>query len=230
MSDPNKPFLLLCTRAMRQERQAVADAILECMTLARLPEPPTIQDYGHYRSPEWRDEEGALRPYLSVDWYIAEAWNLAKAKLDATQLMKTLAAEPWRRKELIGDHYDVWLVDQEMYDEAQTEADPDVVSFSRNLVGLVVSARPFEAVGTPTYSLVKTVVLHELGHLFGLPDIRRPDVALDAAPHCTNTCVMRQASHGQEDWQQLTTDRLTHGPYCEKCLGELRTLFQLAGD
>lgn len=221
-SDPIKPFNLLDTRSLRQERMAVVDAIQECLTLAGLTEAPAIRDFGHYRAPNWRDDEGELQAHLSVDWYISHAWNMAKEKLNATRLMKTVAAEPWRHEELLGDHYDVWLVDHEMYDASNPDEDASVAGLSLPSVGLVLSVRPFEEVGLPTYSLLKTAALHQLGHLFGLPDMRRHDVQLRSGVHCANTCTMRGAACTPEDWTQLTNDRLTHGPYCEQCVNDLR--------
>ena len=228
-SNPRKPLTLLDTRSLRQERMAVVDAARECMRLAQLPKPLPLRDYGHYRDPAWRDEEGALRPHLSVDWYIAEAWNMAKEKISGARLLETLATEPWRQKALLGDHYDIWLVDEDVYDENDENGDASVVGMSRPSVGLVLSVRPFDEVGLPTYSLLKTAALHELGHLFGLPSLGRSDLTFEAGVHCSNTCVMRQADTRAERWLELTQDRLTHGPYCDACVAELQAHFHTDG-
>ena len=224
--NPHKPFILLDTRSLRQERMAVVDAIQECMTLAEFAEPLRLRDFGRYRDPCWRDDDGDLRPHLSVDWYVRHAWNLAKEKLSGSRLLETLAKEPWRREELLGDHYDVWLVDHALYDDVNLDEDAVAVGMSRAAVGLVLSVRPFDEVRLPTYSLLKTAALHELGHLFGVPGIQRPDVAFAAEVHCTGRCVMRHADATAEPWLVLTRDRLAHGPYCEGCLAELRSHFQ----
>ena len=221
-----RPFHLLDTRNLRQERLAIVDAIQECLTLARASEPVPIRDYGRYRAPNWRGEDGDLQAHLSVDWYIADAWNMAKEKLNATQLMKTVSEEPWRKEELLGDHYDIWLVDQELYDESSIEHDASVAGLSLPEVGMVISMRLFEKLGLPTYSLLKTAAMHHLGHLFGLPDMSRDDVQFDSGVHCGNPCTMRSVACSVEDWLTLTDLRLTHGPYCEQCLGDLRTEFQ----
>jgi len=214
--------MLVDTRSLRQERTAVVDAVHECLKLGGVEKLPHVRDYGHYRDPSWRGEDGELMPHLSVDWYIVESWNNAKEKINGARLLSTLQEEPWRKEEFLGDHYDVWVVDQEIYDETHLDGDSSVVGMSLPSVGIVLSAWPFDSVGLPTYGLLKTAALHELGHLFGLPSISRDDVAFDAGVHCTNCCVMRSAGAEPERWIELTQDRLMHGSYCDSCTAELR--------
>lgn len=228
-ADPVKPFNVLDTRSLRQERLAVVDAIQECVALAQPPKPLGIEDFGHYRAPNWRQEDGELTPHMSVDWYVGNAWNMAKEKINATLLMKTLAREPWRQDGEPGEHYDVWLVDHDLYDASNLEQDESVVGLSLPSVGLVLSVRPFDAVGLPTYSLLKTAALHQLGHLFGVPNLRRVEVSLESGGHCPNLCVMRDAGCTAEEWLELNNMRLSRGPYCERCLEDLRGFFYAGG-
>ncbi len=219
-----KPFSLLDTRNLRQERVALVDAAQECIRLAQVTSPLRLQDFGRYRGPGWRGE-GGLMPHMSVDWYIAEAWNMAKDKLNGARLLEAVAEEPWRRDDLMGDHYDLWLVDHELYDETSLEADAAVVGMSRPGVGFVLSTSPFDEVRLPTYSLIKTAALHELGHMFGLPGMPRDSTAYESGVHCTNRCVMRYAAPNPDAWAHLTQDRLQAGPYCDECTAELKAHF-----
>ena len=223
--NPHKPMNLLDTRGLRQERTAVVDALHECMKLAELDKPLPVRDFGQYRHPGWRDEEGELQPHLSVDWYISAAWDMAKEKLSGAQLLEILEEEPWRREEFLGDHYDVWLVDQELFDKENLDADESVAGMSLRSVGMVLSVRPFDEVELPTYSLLKTAALHELGHLFGLPGMHGSNVTFESGFHCAHRCAMQHAGASPWRWLELTEQRLAHGPYCDECVAKLRAHF-----
>ncbi len=64
----------------------------------------------------------------------------------------------------------------------------------------------------------KSVVYHELGHLFGATDeFRRDDLVDRLGKHCGNKDVMRQGVNVSE-WVDYTEDRLETGMvYCSSC-------------
>jgi hypothetical protein len=220
-----KPINMLDMRMIRPERAAVVDAIQELAVLGRAPQPLPVNDFGHYRDHKWLDKEGRLRPHLSVDWYVANAWNPKREMVDGTRLLRSLAEEPWRREEIFGDHYDLILLDADLLGEESFEAAEASVSVSQHLIGAAISTRALDRLNYDLYSLLKTAALHAFGHAFGLPDLRRPNIDYAHGLHCPNQCVMRHAPADISAWQKLTEDRLVHGPLCPSCVEDLRRFF-----
>ena len=216
------PITVLDTRHFRPERSAVMDAIVETLEAAGVEEPPAIRDYGHYRAPNWRDENGALRPHLSVDWYVLNAFDEMRQQVNAAELMESLSVEPWRDESLLGDHYDIILVEYDLFDPREGTSNEYVVGAGEPGIGAVMSSHRFERLDLLEYCLLKTEALHEMGHAFGIPNPKRRDLDLERGLHCSNKCVMRNATRAPDDWQRLTADRLKAGPFCQACIRDLR--------
>ncbi|MBM4044208.1 MAG: hypothetical protein FJ279_03770 [Planctomycetes bacterium] len=220
-----KPINMLDTRMIRPERAAVVDAIQELAVLGRIPQSLPVNDFGHYRDHHWLDKSGRLRPHLSVDWYVANAWDAKRKMVNGSVLMRSLAEEPWRREEIFGDHYDLLILDEELLAEEGLEEAESAVSVSQHLIGTIISASALDRLNYDMYALLKTAALHGFGHAFGLPDLRRDDIDFTHGLHCRNRCVMRHAPADAEAWQKLTEDRLVCGPLCERCVQDLRRFF-----
>jgi len=111
-----KPLNILDNKGFWPEKAAVVDAVKEVLSigggLARM----QVQDYGRYRSPQWRDENNNLVPWQSVDWYVYDALNEERMQVDASRLLHALTHEPWRDAKLLGDHYDLFVMEEDMYD------------------------------------------------------------------------------------------------------------------
>jgi predicted Zn-dependent protease len=72
---------------------------------------------------------------------------------------------------------------------------------------------------------LKTVAMHELGHVFGLPSVGRNKNVENLGEHCTNSrCIMRQGLN-VPDLLNITTDRLKHGALCSNCTNDLKSYF-----
>lgn len=70
---------------------------------------------------------------------------------------------------------------------------------------------------------IKTEVIHELGHVFGLiPDSRKFKVENSLGKHCKNRCTMRQGLNVPDDWIRISNERLQFGTFCDICLKDLR--------
>jgi predicted Zn-dependent protease len=67
--------------------------------------------------------------------------------------------------------------------------------------------------------------MHELAHVFGVPNPDRVDVETQFGLHCSNTCIMRYAARTPDDWECYTWDRFRRGPFCESCVRDLRAYF-----
>jgi predicted Zn-dependent protease len=99
-----------------------------------------------------------------------------------------------------------------------------VVGIARKAVGTVVSTHRLREISDPFYVL-KTIVMHELCHVFGTPSLTREDVDRAHGAHCTNRCIMRHPAHSPSDWERFTEDRLLLGPLCINCTDDLRRYF-----
>ena len=215
-----KPVNILDTQTFRPERMAVVDGIKELIERCRPAQPITVNDYGCWRHPLWRDQENKLQPFLSVDWYLDTAWDEHRHQVNANTMMDAIASEPWRREDVIGDHYDIFVVDQDLYALERPTDEDFIVGIARQSVGTVVSTFRLEALSDPFFVL-KTIMMHEMCHVFGTPDPRRDDVDRSRGVHCTNRCIMRYPAHTPSDWERFTEDRFLVGPLCINCTDDL---------
>ncbi|NOZ20739.1 MAG: hypothetical protein GXP25_06575 [Planctomycetes bacterium] len=222
-----KPINLLDSAILRPERLAVIDAVKEVMTLAHVSKAITLHDYGCWRHQQWRNEENALVPFLSVDWYVANAWDQSRMQVNGEILLTLLEEEPWRRPELLGEHYDILILDEDLYTTQPDWPDDFIVAIARADVGTAISTH---RLGTHPFTILKTVVMHQLAHVFGVPQHDRNDLDHRWGAHCTHDCVMRYPEKTPEDWEALTMDRFRQGPFCEGCLRDLRQFFAAEKD
>jgi len=218
-----KPINLLDSSSIRPERMAVLDAIQEVLELARVKEPVQVNDFGRWRHERWRDENDSLIPFLSMDWYLHNAWDESRKQLNAEMLMSSIAHEPWRQEELLGDHYDIMIVDDDLYTMQPDWPDDFIIAISRKEIGTIISTYRLQP---DTFTLLKTVTLHQLGHVFNTPNPARLDVDRKHGLHCINKCVMRYVEKNPEGWEELTLDRFEVGPFCESCIRDLREYFE----
>lgn len=72
---------------------------------------------------------------------------------------------------------------------------------------------------------MKTEVMHEVGHVFGLVPDSRKEADERIGLHCKDVCTMRQGITVPTDWIRNTGDRLSHGPFCAHCTSDLREFF-----
>lgn len=75
------------------------------------------------------------------------------------------------------------------------------------------------------FECIKTVVMHELGHILGLlPETETENLVNGiGADHCENNCVMRPGKAVPKDWIEYTLNRIESTAFCPRCLGLLRT-------
>ncbi len=224
-----KPLNLLNTKGFWPEKAAIVDAIKEVLTIGKCRRPPPISDYGRYRDQRWRDGDYELVPYRSVDWYVYDAMDERRMQVDAEHILHSLATEPWRDKEALGDHYDLFIMDEDMFDPdgppAGSGADY-VVGRAERLTAAVISTSRIEHIWGMPYSYLKTEVMRQLCFMFGVPDVRRDDVTAEGDRiYCKNPCILRPAHVAPDDWEGLTRDRLKLGPLCEHCTRDLRAFF-----
>jgi hypothetical protein len=225
-----KPLNLLNNKGFWPEKAAIVDAIKEILTVGKGRRPLPISDYGRFRDRNWRSQDNELVAYQSVDWYVYDALDEERMQVDSDRILRRLSTEPWRKEDSLGDHYDLFVLEEDMFDPdgPGPGAGVDyVVGRSERLTAAVVSTYRIEHIWGMPYSYLKTEVMRQLCFMFGVPDAGRDDVAADGgAVHCTNPCMLRPAYVAPHDWDALTEDRLTRGPLCDHCAHDLRSFFE----
>lgn len=227
-----KPLNLLNDKGFWPEKVAIADAIREVLTVGRCRKPMAVQDFGQYRSHEWRDEDDELVPYQSVDWYVYDALNEDRMQVDCERILHDFSVEPWRREASLGDHYDLFVMEEDMFDPRETGATNGpgyTVGSSERLSAAVISTHRIEHIWGLPYSYLKTEVMRQLCFMFEVPEPTREDVVTTAGgTFCSNICILRRAQVAPDDWERLTADRVKHGALCQRCTADLRHFFRLA--
>ena len=230
-----KPLNLFNNKGFWPEKVAIFDGIKEVLSIGKCTTPPTIHDYRHYRDQEWRDEDDELVAYRSIDWYVYDALDEERLQVDSDRILQSFASEPWRNDDMLGDHYDLFIMEEDMFRSGangEEQADEDyLVGRAQQLTAAVVSTHRLENMRGLPYSYLKTEVMRQLCFMFGLPDMRRDDVELEGDDrYCSNTCILRPAHKAPEDWDRLTEDRIRHGALCEPCVLDLRCFFDQVAD
>lgn len=227
-----KPINILDNKGFWPEKAALADALKEILILGACARPMPVRDYGRYKGPEARDENNNLIPWQSVDWYVYDALDEERMQVDSSRILHDLSTEPWREEKMLGDHYDLLVIEEDMFDPA-TSGDGAEVGYSvgrcKPFTAAVISTHRIEHIWGIPYSYIKTEVMRQLCFVFGLPDASRDDVImLQGGAFCQNACILRPARVAPEDWETLTADRLKHGALCKGCTFDLKKFFASA--
>jgi hypothetical protein len=219
--------------AMREARvedfqfEAVLSGIEEVLAIVGVREQIEMRNLGVWREDGWREElpDGSKKilPYRSVDWYVVKArvQSIRRPQLEANILVGDWAGRPQAAKEQWG----LFVLHGGMCVVGETAEEPIVL----NGVGhpgygvIVLSVSRFLGLDCELQAeCLKTLAMHETGHMFGLvPEGRW----MPRYRHCGNVCVMRRAL----DVRRLvimTRDRLNHEPYCCDCRAHLQTASQ----
>lgn len=174
----------------------------------------TVAVYGAHR---WSDGG-----YSSADWYVEEAKrrqsvirNLGYGpQVHTGHLFEQFHEEPWQAS----PHWEVAIVNADLYDNRTNfvygATKPDFAASIQSIRRLreVVQDDVLRA------HMVRRLLRHEVGHMFGLPGDGRPNTAYKLGTHCTNICTMRQGMNMQE-WVQLTLEEVAAGvQFCGDCM------------
>jgi hypothetical protein len=103
----------------------------------------------------------------------------------------------------------------------------NLLGWYRESVGSIISTTRLSSKAAGVTDCFETIVMHNIGHVFGLIPITRHHAAEENyGKHCTNICVMRQGFLEMKLWNQFTKDRLTSGnPFCKQCVENLNEYF-----
>jgi|GEM_PF-1662303 predicted Zn-dependent protease len=185
----------------------------------------SVNNLGAWRQPGFYDEQYAA--WGNIDFFLERARELSRrpTQIDADIILSHLGGEPWRDPAKCGErHYDVVIVQSDMYSDGTNF----VVGLAQTGMGAVISTDKFQSLDQVTQTeCIKTVVMHEVGHVFGLiPETRVSHVENCLGRHCTNRCIMRQGLRLPDDWIRMTYDRFQRGALCWECELDILEFFR----
>ena len=160
--------------------------------------------------------------YSSADWYIKSAKrifreDLGRVQLDADSILTLLENEPWQEQQ---SHIDLFFTSYDLSLRGINFCFG--IARGRNTVQSVYRFRRLCA--DDREIAIKTLVWHELGHIFGLAsDLSRSNTRDCCGPHCTNEgCAMCQGVSVKE-WVMHAREVKKYGMiYCSQCMDDLR--------
>ncbi len=203
------------------QARAVIGGIREALAVAEVDHLIRIREFGAWRTQQWKIK-GTLTPHQSVDWYVAQGriHSARTNQVNARAIVDSFVGEPWQKTKA---HYDVVLISDDMYEDGVDF----IVGRAKQDVGVVLSVARLLGLDSVTqYECLKTLAMHEISHVFGLPP-RDRTVAIDArlGRHCANLCVMRQGLVFPKDLIQMSDDRADFGAFCSLCHVALKQFF-----
>jgi len=163
--------------------------------------------------------------YSSAQWYVTEAYKRQQLRrnagygpqLDIGQFTPLFTDEPWQAD----PHWEVLIVNQDL----NSMIDGKFINFVFGATNLgfpysVQSvSRLLSSVRDPGLQteLIRRVLRHEVGHMFGLP-IRDNNTIELLGKHCANVCTMREGLSVEEWASQLAQENSLGLQFCGDCL------------
>ena len=213
-----------------------------------------IQNLGTWRDDGYTQQDGSLKEYSSVEWFMKKADEIShlKSKINAANIILNLKKAPIYEEDslyIFVTSSDICNVGNDTLIGLTINGSPSAVVstffFSHNKIIAAMKSKydtstsilrsveekgshdsNSEDVEVIRQECLVTAVMHELGHLLGLPgEEQRDDLVEFIGSHCGNICTMRQGKWLPDDWLMMTADRLKDSIYCEECMKVLRQLW-----
>ncbi|MBA3724637.1 MAG: hypothetical protein H0W89_07190 [Candidatus Levybacteria bacterium] len=168
--------------------------------------------------------------YSSPNWYIEEAFRRQPLRrsagygpqIDVHEVGRLFTDEPFQEK----PHWEVMVVNQDLNAKGR---DGNYINFVfgatdtmfPSSVQSVTRLMAEVPEGDLRDAMVRRLLRHEVGHMFGLPTTGRRNTEEKLGAHCTNPCTMRQGMSIPE-WADLTVTEHNNGiHFCGDCTGDL---------
>jgi predicted Zn-dependent protease len=198
-----------------ESKNAFVDGILQIIEYSN--REFELKDLGLWRTEDWK-KQLFLSPFNSVDWYLEQTVDKTRNQIDAQKLLALFYCEPWQDQT---KHIDLFITNKDLYVPGTNY----VLGLAIPGIGAVISSKRFSNLYTSlSNECIKTVTMHEFGHVLGLvPEYRLLSVEDSLGKHCTNRCLMRQGLT-VNDWVLMTQERLNGVVLCELCRNDLMAL------
>ena len=189
------------------EQKCVKEAMVDFKEL--FPE----RDIVLYGSRAWSDGD-----YSSADWYVRNAKMKLRPgtfQLDAASILSLMETEPWQET----PHVDVFFTSKDLTAKGLNFC----FGMTRGRCTVQSVHRYRQLYPEDRKLAIKAVVLHELGHVFGLATGRQVNVEYRLGYHCTSFgCVMQQGMNLSE-WVRHAREAKRVGMiYCPYCMKDMR--------
>ena len=157
-------------------------------------------------------------------WYVEQARERTRRRVDVRRILAAFRDEPWRREDSLGDHYDVLLLDDPIFDPAEEEhfGLRTTPGYAACGIAAVLSTHDIDELDRVSYSLLKTLAMREMAHAFGVPTLGAESVEMTPRLACTSDCLLGPCTDMPDDLERLTDRRLAGAPFCDACLAQLR--------
>lgn len=167
--------------------------------------------------------------YSSPDWYVAEAYKKQVLRrdaglghqIDAKEISNLSYQEPWQQH----PHWEVFVVNHDLNGGSEKGYYNFVFGYTNMLfpasVQSITRLTAEVPVGELRLAMIRRLLRHEVGHMFGLPGRNRGNIEQKLGTHCTNVCTMKQGMSIKE-WADSTreeTSRRIH--FCQDCMEDL---------
>jgi len=213
-----KPVVLLPGPGVtRYHAQAAISGIQEMLSFAEIDNIDDVMpiiDLG---------EREDIAAYRSIGDHIDHAlvFSQRPKQLAAEALMAKLFEESLR---VSPSHYLVVIISEDMY--SNENAGQFVVAVNKPHFAIIVSRYRFAELNEVImFEMLKYTVMHNLGHLFGLP-FKNGYGYSKSEEHCLNEwCLMRQGMN-LDQWQQHAFDRMAALTLCPQCKEAFRYFFR----
>jgi hypothetical protein len=221
-----QPLYILEEEGLTQGEQiAITQGVMECLRLAGVTNRLRVVGLGVWRPIGCRDSRGSLIPRGSIDALLAASPDRKRSEgiICANTLLGEASHTPRHATE---SHYFLMAIRRDM---------------GGNMYPLMGNTTPQTGAVVSTYRLrngyerlrptdieqcLMTIIMHEVGHIFGLWPAGSGERCY--LHHCPpqNRCVMRAMFRLDTDALIATRDRVSFGkPFCDGCLANLRQYF-----
>lgn len=185
--------------------------------------------FGNWREEIYRNDSGNLLPYKSVEWKLLNSWDSIREKINGDRFHYDLMSDPYQWTK---PHWEIIFTNKDLFIKDASF----VIGFADDDFFSVISLDRLERIENPDLrrETEKTEIFHEVGHVLGLPTVRRGESKLESylGLHCKNPgCSMKQGEIVPQDWVIFTQERLKRGgsPYCQECMMNLKVKFHRLG-
>ncbi|HHX64693.1 MAG TPA: hypothetical protein GX702_07385 [Chloroflexi bacterium] len=193
---------------------------------AALIEPPIqVHVFGNWVIPALSPDQ----PYSGSQWYVEASYDTDLQRVIAPTFLELVRREPWQ---VADPHFDLALLDEDLTDFPAPVARfvPDHYSLGSSFPGTtavmsVYRVRMLSDDYVRELALAR-LVRHHLGHVLAVPDFGRETNVerMGLETHCTNMCVMRNATTVEELASMAIEESEMGWPFCDQCTRDLNTL------